>query len=429
MSNYKPNPLLDSYNTPSDKTNNIDRNRDQAANIVNNFMSQQPNRHPEDTDFAKIQAIYNNYQSIKASPKPDLSSQEKEVPVVVAPQEKKSWFGSNKKKSTSETNPNLIINQVENSVTLIRKKSWKNRIIWLLTFCLFVGGIFWYLALIQPAGLEVIYSTNQSKINSLSSDYSSISKDFLGYVRKLDQFTNIGINSNCSTQSPITDETVSQGLMEEYLNNKLSPALDTTKDTNILTYKYFDNNYYNLTLSYANALKSLKQNLESVSYIPELIKYRNKFIEGCQSLADKGFNVQTINQFCNEITPQKDSVIRYFGSIEIPANSKLSTSVAKSVQSCNTKPKLGNNGKIAKDSVSIAVWQEQFDLDYDEFLGRRVQTDKILKDIQATDTQFEEEITKIKASNQKEFDRKKAGFPNFYILQPDMKAIAKRLPI
>ncbi len=429
MSNYKPNPLLDSYNTPSDKTNNIDRNKDQAANIVNNFMSQQPSRNSEDTDFAKIQAIYNNYQSIKASPKSDSPHQEKEIPAIAAPQEKKSWFGSNKKKLKNETNLNPTINQVESSVAPIRKKSWKNRIIWLLNFCLFIGGIFWYLTLIQPAGLEVIYSANKAKINNLSSDYSSTSKDFLGYVKKLDQFTNIGINSNCSTQSLITDETVSQALMEEYLNNKLSPVLDTAKDTNILTYKYFDNNYNNLTLSYIDTLKSLKQNLESVSYIPELIKYRNKFIEGCQSLVDKGFNVQTINQFCNELTPQKDSVIRYFTSIEIPANSKLSTSVAKSIQGCNTRPKLGANGRAAKDSVTIAVWQEQFDLDYDEFIGRRVQVDKLVKDVQVASTQFEEEVIKTKASNQKEFDRKKLGFPNYYILQPNVKVIAKRLPI
>ena len=431
MSNYKPNPLLDSYNTSLDKTNNIDRNKNQAANIVSNFMSQQPSHHSEDTDFAKIQAIYNNYQTTKNQPNSATqqlnSNPNPEIPAL----KKQLWLGFNKKNKEAVLPPNQqdLITENSKKTTLIRKKSWENRLLWVLTFCLLCGGVLWYLAIIQPAGLEVIYSTNQSKINNLSSDYANASKDLLVYIKKLDQLANMGASSNCSTQSIVEDETISQTVMNDYLNNKLSPTSTSSKDDNILTYKYFDNNYSNLTLSYSDSLKTLKQNLESISYIPELIKYKNKFIEGCQLLVDKGFNVQTINQYCNELMPQKEAAVRYFGSIEIPANSKLSTSVAKSVQSCNTRPKLGTNGRIAKDSVSIAVWQEQFDLDYDEFLGRRIQTDKILKDIQATGTQFEEEITKIKASNQKEFDRKKLGFPNYYILQPDMKAIAKRLPI
>ena len=98
----------------------------------------------------------------------------------------------------------------------------------------------------------------------------------------------------------IKDESVSQSSMDDFLNNKLTYNPDQnqiTKDSNVLTYKYFDNNYGNIKLSYSDSLKILKQNLDSISYIPELVKYKNKFIEGCQILANKGFNIETINQF------------------------------------------------------------------------------------------------------------------------------------
>ena len=438
MSNYKPNPLLDDYNKSSNDISKNDQNKHQAANIVNNFMSEQPDRATDDNDFAKIQAIYNNYQSPSSGKKstdnsyPDLSQASSQSQNQDPKKAKNSWFsfGRSKKDKVELLSPKQTDEQPNPPV--LRKKSWKNRLVWILAFGLIIGGLGWYLVAIQPAGLEVIHVSSQNQINKIKTDHNSTVTNLLTYTRSLDKYVNTNVSSSCSMQPVITDDTVQQSSMDEYLSKKLvlnGNYSQITDQSNILTYKYFDNNLNNIILSYEDSLKILKQNLESVSYIPSLIQYRNNYIQSCQALIKKGFNVETINQFCTSLEPKKTETIKYFTSLDIPSNSKLSTSVAKSIQECNNKPSLGTNGRLAKGSVTTATWQEQFDLDYDEFIGRRVQMDRLFNDIETQNALFDEEIAKVKSSNQKEYDRRKSGFPNYYLLQPNTRAIAKRLPI
>ncbi len=430
MSNYKPNPLLDDYNKSSNDISKNDQNKHQAANIVNNFMSEQPNRPTDDNDFAKIQAIYNNYQSPSSDKHSDdnfysnssqASSKSENQDLKKS---KSSWFSFGRSKKDKA--------EILTPAPVLRKKSWKNRFVWILAFVLVISGLGWYLISIQPAGLEIIHLSNQNQINKIKIDHNNTVTNLLTYTQSLDKYINTNVASSCSMQPIITDDSSQQSSMDDYLSKKLvvnGNYSEITNESNILTYKYFDNNLNNILLSYEDSLKILKQNLESVSYIPSLIQYRNNYIQSCQVLVNKGFNVETINQFCASLEPKKTETIKYFTSLDIPSNSKLSTSIAKSIQGCNNKPTLGTNGRLAKGSVLMTVWQEQFDLDYDEFIGRRVQMDRLFKDIETQNALFEGEIDKVKSSNQKEYDRRKSGFPNYYLLQPNTKAIIKRLPI
>lgn len=438
MSNYKPNPLLDDYYKSSNDLSKNDQNKYQAANIVNNFMSEQPDRSNDDNDFAKIQAIYNNYQSPSSEKNStndsysDSSSASSKSQNQDLKKSKNSWFSFGRsKKDKVDLLPPKQTDQPP-LPPVLRKKSWKNRLAWILAFGLIIGGLGWYLVLIQPAGLEVIHVSNQNQINKIKTDHSNTVTNLLTYTQSLDKYINANVSSSCSMQPVITDDAIQQSSMDDYLSKKLvsnSNYSQITNQSNILTYKYFDNNLNNIVLSYEDSLKILKQNLESVSYIPSLIQYRNNYIQSCQALINKGFNVETISQFCASLEPKKTETIKYFSSLDIPSNSKLSTSIAKSIQECNNKPSLGTNGRLAKGSVTIAVWQEQFDLSYDEFIGRRVQMDRLFKDIEIQNALFDEEIAKVKSSNQKEYDRRKSGFPNYYLLQPNTRAIAKRLPV
>lgn len=325
--------------------------------------------------------------------------------------------------------PNSLLDQIEDGAKKVVeiKYSLVNRIIWIISTIILIGSVVFYFSAVQPSAFNLLHSVVLGKIDKMQKSHVEMlqtAKEFRDGMNK----TLVGypVATDCSLQQPIDFSTFEENRFESLINNEFQPdpELLTLYSSESFKYNFFANSYIDLYENYKQNSVSLGQTVENYSYLPSLLEYQNAYVESCKLLMTGQFRTDVIAAQCENLKSKVADTLQRFVELEIPPTSKVSTAVNNSIQDCGVQP----NGRGITLTSNIAKWRDSFYLNYQDFMDRKINFTPFDESINRIESDFAERLETVRNSINKEYQNKQKGFPNIYILQPNLNSKTFKLP-